>query len=70
MRRNMDPRKDPTRRCLKVEAWPESDRRAWETALRHVDILEPCGFLEAAHSLHRRAVLWPLADLARLQSAP
>ncbi len=56
MRRNMDPRKDPTRRCLKVEAWPESDRRAWETALRHVDILEPCGFASTWKPLTRYTV--------------
>lgn len=31
---------DPRRRCLKVEAWPKPDRRAWEAALQPGDILE------------------------------
>jgi integrase/recombinase XerD len=39
----MDWKKDPSRRSLKLEAWPEADRRAWEAALRDGDVLEPGG---------------------------
>ena len=28
----LDPRKDPARRCMKVEEWPSRDRAAWEAA--------------------------------------
>jgi integrase/recombinase XerD len=52
----MDPRKDPSRRCLKVEAWPQSDRRDWETALQHGDILEPCNFTSTWKPLTRYTV--------------
>ncbi len=33
-------RNDPTRRCLKVEEWPDVDRRAWEAARRPDRILD------------------------------
>jgi hypothetical protein len=39
----MDWRKEPARRSLKVEAWPEADRQAWEAATRKGDVLEPGG---------------------------
>ena len=29
----LDPKADPTRRCLKLEHWPATDRRAWEVAV-------------------------------------
>lgn len=34
-----NPRKDPSRRCLKVHEWPQADRAAWEEAGRQVDLL-------------------------------
>jgi hypothetical protein len=36
----IDPKKDPARRCLKVEAWPALDREAWQIALRQGDIFD------------------------------
>ncbi len=39
----MDPKKDPTRRCLRVCDWPEPDRRAWESCLQQGDPLDPGG---------------------------
>ena len=39
----MHPRKDPARRCLKPDLWPEADRRAWEAAQHQGDVLEPGG---------------------------
>jgi integrase/recombinase XerD len=39
----MHPRKDPARRCLKVDLWPERDRRAWQAARCQGDPLEPGG---------------------------
>lgn len=39
----MDWKKDPARRSLKLEAWPEADRRGWEAALQEGDVLEPGG---------------------------
>src|SRR4051812_20472682 len=38
-----DPKKDPARRCLKEDRWPDVDRRAWQAALRQGDIFEPAG---------------------------
>lgn len=34
------PFEDPTRRCLKVEDWPEADRLAWEAAMQPGDIID------------------------------
>jgi integrase/recombinase XerD len=42
-----DWRKEPRRRSLKLNAWPEPDRRSWEIANRTGDILEPGG--KASH---------------------
>ena len=39
----IDPKKDPARRCLPVEAWPEPDQRAWRAALCEGDVLNPGG---------------------------
>ena len=39
----MHPRKDPARRCLKPDLWPEADRRAWEAAQHQGDVLERGG---------------------------
>ena len=50
----MHPRKDPARRCLPVELWPEADHRAWQAARRHADPLEGGG--RAAH-LARHSVV-------------
>ena len=50
----MHPRKDPARRCLTVEHWPEADRRAWQAARRHGDPLDGRG--RAAH-LTRHSVI-------------
>ena len=36
-------KKDPARRSLKLEGWPELDRRAWEATLREGDVLEAGG---------------------------
>lgn len=36
----LHPFKDPRRRCLKVQDWPEWDRRAWMKALEPGDILD------------------------------
>src|SRR5690242_556104 len=42
-----DWRKEPRRRSLKLNAWPEADRRSWGIANRAGDILEPGG--KASH---------------------
>lgn len=42
-----DPRKDPRRRCLKVDDWPERDQELWHAALRTGDVLDDSG--PAAH---------------------
>ena len=42
------PREDPTRRCLKVEAWPERDREQWLKALQPGSIVYGGGGV-AAH---------------------
>ena len=42
-----DPKKDPSRRCLKPENWPAKDQHLWNEALRVGDILEGSG--PAAH---------------------
>ena len=39
----MDPKKDPARRCLKVDEWPEADQAAWRRALDQGDPLEDQG---------------------------
>ena len=39
----MDPKKDPARRCLKVDEWPEADQVAWRRALDQGDPLEDQG---------------------------
>ncbi|MFC1491573.1 tyrosine-type recombinase/integrase [Nitrospinota bacterium] len=36
----LHPYEDPRRRCLKVQEWPERDRRAWMKALEPGDILD------------------------------
>jgi hypothetical protein len=36
----MDPKKDPARRCLKVEEWPRPDQLAWRAILRKGDLLD------------------------------
>jgi site-specific recombinase XerD len=36
----LDPKKDPARRCLKLDAWPDADRQAWQAAVRKGDVLE------------------------------
>jgi integrase/recombinase XerD len=44
--------KAPERRCLKVQAWPEDDRRLWEAACRPSDVLDPePGGLRANHAI-------------------
>ncbi len=73
----MDPKKDPRRRCLKVEEWPATDRVAWQNALQPGDILEDDRGL-AAHwapdTVHKnrrgygRWINW-LAVTGRLDSA-
>jgi integrase len=42
-----DPKKDPRRRCLEVEAWPAADQAAWREALQGGDLLDESG--TAAH---------------------
>jgi integrase/recombinase XerD len=49
----MDPKKDPDRRCLKVEQWPEPDRLAWGAVLTPGNLLDPGG-LGAAWAPHTR----------------
>jgi integrase len=39
----IDPKKDLRRRCLKVEDWPEADRREWERIRRRGDVLDDAG---------------------------
>jgi integrase/recombinase XerD len=43
----MDPRKDPTRQCRALAAWPDADRRAWAAALSAGDFFEPGGTASA-----------------------
>ena len=40
MTEHLHPFDDPRRRCLKLEAWPEADRKAWEAALAPGDLLD------------------------------
>jgi integrase/recombinase XerD len=52
----IDPKKDPARRCRPFEAWPATDRRAWEAAMEKGDILEPGGGADwAPHSRRKIA---------------
>jgi len=39
----LDPKKDPSRRCRPVTAWPIGDQLAWEAALAEGDVLDPGG---------------------------
>jgi integrase len=50
----MDPKKDPFRRCAPTGAWPELDRRAWESCLKAGDLLEGSG-AGASWAPHTRA---------------
>src|SRR5262249_21265780 len=50
----MDPKKDPFRRCLARDTWPELDRRAWTNCLRAGDLLEENG-AGASWAPHTRA---------------
>ncbi len=43
MTKALDPKKDPARRCLKIDAWPELDRQAWLAALEDGDFFQPQG---------------------------
>jgi integrase/recombinase XerD len=43
MTNKIDPKKDPARRVLKEDAWPEADRRAWRAATREGDVLDESG---------------------------
>jgi integrase len=49
----LDPKKDPDRRCLKVEQWPELDRRAWGAVLKPGNLLD-AGGRGAAWAPHTR----------------
>lgn len=49
----MDPKKDPNRRCLKVEQWPEVDRLAWVTVIKPGNLLD-AGGLGAEWAPHTR----------------
>ncbi len=33
----IDPKKDPQRRCMPIEKWPQRDREAWERAILPID---------------------------------
>jgi len=39
----LDPKKDPERRCLKVEQWPDADRVAWATVIKPGNLLDDAG---------------------------
>ena len=43
----IDPKTDPSRRCMPFEEWPEQDRSAFEAATRSGDLLDEAG--PAAH---------------------
>jgi integrase/recombinase XerD len=43
MTKPLDPKKDPARRCLKIDAWPELDQQAWLAGLDDGDFFEPQG---------------------------
>jgi len=43
MTSQLDPKKDPERRCLKLERWPEADRLAWNAAVTPGNLLDPGG---------------------------
>lgn len=43
----IDPKKDPRRRCMPIDEWPERDRAAWEIAMREGGLLDERG--PAAH---------------------
>lgn len=49
-----DPRKDPARRCLRLEEWPTADQLAWRIAVAPGDVLDPGG-AGAAWAPHTRA---------------
>jgi integrase len=55
----LDPKPDPSRRCLKLEHWPAADRRAWEEAVTPGGLLDEAGL--AAH--------WRPATLKSVQDA-
>jgi hypothetical protein len=39
----LDPKKDPTRRVMKVHAWPVADQQAWRDACHPGDVLDGVG---------------------------
>lgn len=47
-------RKDPARRCLRLEEWPTADQLAWRIAVAPGDVLDPGG-AGAAWAPHTRA---------------
>src|SRR5258707_705495 len=55
MTSQLDPKKDPERRCLKLEHWPETDRFAWNTAVMPGNLLDPGGLAAhlSRHTLHK-----------------
>ena len=64
----MDPRKDPTRRCLRVCDSPEPDRRAWESCLQQGDPWIPVDWSNWAPLTRKQCQrLWQVADLAHHQ---
>lgn len=57
MSRLLDPKKDPTRRVLKVDAWPAPDQQAWREACRVGDILDGAGLATEWAPQTRSAVI-------------
>jgi integrase/recombinase XerD len=41
--KSLDPKQDPARRVLKLDAWPAPDQQAWREACRVGDVLEGAG---------------------------
>jgi len=54
---------NPARKCLKIEEWPQIDRKAWMNALKTSDIFDDSGLAShwSAPSRHknRRGYLRP-----------
>src|SRR5262245_52069577 len=51
-----DPKLDPTRRCMKLQHWPEADRTAWAAAINEGGLLDEKGLAAHWRETTRKAV--------------
>ena len=54
--RALDPKADPSRRCMKPEDWPAADRTAWEAAMTPGGLLDEAGLAAHWRSATRKSV--------------